>query len=648
MASPHVDGGLRHAVFLALAVTGVVVVSRIFWGEITTVLLRLIDRREVQRERRVPWRQRFVTAWAGFRGAVSLAAALAVPTTTLSGAPFPDRSMLIFVVVVVILVTVLVQGTSLPAVVRWARMPEDVAYAEELQLARCRGVQAALEALPVVAGELGASPKMLARLQKEYEEHAALVAENGDGSTNDLAERNDLVRRVRLGVLEHKRRAITTLRNQRVIDDLVLRELQSEMDLEEVQLLDACRQLTTRQGLTVQSAACCRRSLSAGIARCARSSCRWAGCRSLPAQTARESRPYTARYDCWRIAAAARSSARSPVRAGCNRCCGPGPSNWVALDARRRPRARFATGRCHLKWALPQTISAISSTWASRSRPGRRSSPAIQRSNGKCCSPGRCCGPVRRWCAGPGPFAEAANSGNGFDELSRSLPLYRSVLAEYANPHALPELAAVRERLRGWRFYDGFRVDGGALARHPQVGTRTPVLSDDGSDLAAAIQTILESGSDDLRRVVADAFDGATIAVAIHDGLFDLQLRQRGMLRPLRAAELSDGTLRFLLWAAALLSPQAPSLMVLNEPETSLHPDLVRPLASLIRAAAQLTQVVVVTHSRSLLEFLDTVPVAEGGDSGGAVEIELYKDWGETRITGQGLLTTPRWDWGKR
>ncbi|MCV7030014.1 AAA family ATPase [Mycobacterium sherrisii] len=234
-------------------------------------------------------------------------------------------------------------------------------------------------------------------------------------------------------------------------------------------------------------------------------------------------------------------------------------------------------------------------------------------------------------------FAEAVNADNGFTELSRSLPLYRSVLAEYAHPHALPEVAAVRERLRGWRFYDGFRVDGGAPARRPQVGTRTPVLADDGSDLAAAVQTILESGSDDLSRVVAEAFDGATVSVAIHDGLFDLQLHQRGMLRPLRAAELSDGTLRFLLWAAALLSPDAPSLMVLNEPETSLHPDLVRPLASLIRAAAARTQLVVVTHSRSLLE-----------QSAGAVEVELYKDWGETRITGQDLLSTPRWDWGKR
>ncbi len=244
-------------------------------------------------------------------------------------------------------------------------------------------------------------------------------------------------------------------------------------------------------------------------------------------------------------------------------------------------------------------------------------------------------------------FAEAsAESGRGFDELSRSMPAYRSVLAEYAHPQALPELAAVRERLRSWRFYDGFRVDAAAPSRHPQVGTRTPVLADDGSDLAASIQTIIEAGLDDLSRAVAEAFDGATLSVAVTDGLFDLQLRQKGMLRSLRSAELSDGTLRFLLWAAALLSPQPPSLMVLNEPETSLHPDLVRPLATLIRAAAAQAQVVVVTHSRALLEYLDAAPIDDAGDV--AAEIELYKDWGETKVTGQGLLTTPAWDWGKR
>lgn len=235
-----VDGGFRHALYLALAITVVVIVSRIVWGEVTTLLIRLIDRRELQRERRVSWRQRFLTAWAGFRGAVSLAAAVAVPATTLSGAPFPDRSLIIFIVVVVILVTVLVQGTTLPAVVRWAKIPDDVTYVQELELARTRGVQAALDALPTVADEVGISDDLRRRLQKEYEEKAALAQATEDGSANHrLLKGKEKVRRVRLGVLEHKRREITALRNQKVIDDIVLRELQNEMDLEEVQLLNA-------------------------------------------------------------------------------------------------------------------------------------------------------------------------------------------------------------------------------------------------------------------------------------------------------------------------------------------------------------------------------------------------------------------------
>jgi monovalent cation/hydrogen antiporter len=234
------DVGLRRAVLIAVVITGVVIVSRIFWEEITTVLIRLIDRRAVQRERRVNWRQRFVTAWSGFRGAVSLAAALAVPTTTLSGAPFPDRSLLIFIVIFVILVTVLVQGSTLPAVVRWARIPDDVTHTEELKLARTRGVQAALDALPTVADEVGIPDGLRRRLQKEYEEKAALVlATENSSPDNRLIKGKEKVRQVRLGVLEQKRREITALRNQNLIDDIVLRELQEEMDLEEVQLLNA-------------------------------------------------------------------------------------------------------------------------------------------------------------------------------------------------------------------------------------------------------------------------------------------------------------------------------------------------------------------------------------------------------------------------
>ena len=236
----HLDGGLRHAVYLALAVTAVTIVTRFVWVEFSTWLGRAVDRSLRRPNRAVSFRARCVTSWAGFRGAVSLAAAVAVPLTTLSGAPFPDRSLLIFVVVVVILVTVLVQGTTLPAIVRWARLPEDVTRCNELQLARSVGAEAALEALPVVAGELGVGPKLLSRLQKEYEEHAAVVmASDDDPTAQNLVERNELVRRVRLGVLKHQRRAVTALRNQNRIDDIVLRELQNELDLIEVQLLDS-------------------------------------------------------------------------------------------------------------------------------------------------------------------------------------------------------------------------------------------------------------------------------------------------------------------------------------------------------------------------------------------------------------------------
>jgi predicted ATPase len=77
---------------------------------------------------------------------------------------------------------------------------------------------------------------------------------------------------------------------------------------------------------------------------------------------------------------------------------------------------------------------------------------------------------------------------------------------------------------------------------------------------------------------------------------------------------------------------------VLNEPETSLHPDLVSPMAAMIRTAATHTQVVVVTHSAAMREHLGAVGTA----------VELYKEWGETRIAGQTLLSTPAWDWGKR
>ena len=94
-----------------------------------------------------------------------------------------------------------------------------------------------------------------------------------------------------------------------------------------------------------------------------------------------------------------------------------------------------------------------------------------------------------------------------------------------------------------------------------------------------ALHTVAPGDSRALDAAIADAFDGASLSVMVSGGRFDVGLQQPGMLRRLGAAELSDGTLRYLLLVAALLTPRPPQLMVLNEPETSLHPDLLPPLA---------------------------------------------------------------------
>jgi predicted ATPase len=217
------------------------------------------------------------------------------------------------------------------------------------------------------------------------------------------------------------------------------------------------------------------------------------------------------------------------------------------------------------------------------------------------------------------------------------LESFDSMLTHCANPEDGAELLLLRERLRDWRFYDHFRTDGEAPARRRQVGTRTPVLASDGADLAAAIATIREIGIEgELEAAIGDAFPGASIDVAVTDGYFEVEMRQKGLLRPLRTAELSDGTLRYLLWIAALLSPRPPSLMILNEPETSLHPDLLPALARLIAKASRRAQLVVVSHAVSLVAQLQAA---------GAHRIVLAKELGETVVPDQ---ERPAWNWPMR
>jgi predicted ATPase len=205
-----------------------------------------------------------------------------------------------------------------------------------------------------------------------------------------------------------------------------------------------------------------------------------------------------------------------------------------------------------------------------------------------------------------------------------------SVLAEIRDPHRFPDLSVVRQELMEWRFYHHFRTDADSPIRQPQVGVRTPVLSNDGRDLAAAIQTILETGRGDLfRSALDDAFPGAELAIATGPR-FSVAMRYPGFQRFFEAAELSDGTLQYLCLLTALLSPRPPSLLALNEPETSIHPDLLAPLAQLIVAASEHTQLWITTHS---LRLADAIAI----DSG-SVPIQLEKVEGETRIQGQSDL----------
>ena len=238
--------------------------------------------------------------------------------------------------------------------------------------------------------------------------------------------------------------------------------------------------------------------------------------------------------------------------------------------------------------------------------------------------------------------------------VDHQLRPYDSMLSELGAPERAPEVRAVRELLLSWRFYDHFRADTEAPARQGRIGTRTSVLSADGSDLAAALQTIIEDGRRQvLDEIIDRAFPGSRLHVifpgsdpSVEDraGVFHIAVDQPGLLRPLGAGELSDGTLRYLLLVAALLSPRPPALYVLNEPESSLHVELLEPLARLIQTAAETTQVMVVTHSDALVGYLES-----GAEPAGAAQVlELVKEDGETRITGQQLIDEPSWKWPSR
>jgi CPA1 family monovalent cation:H+ antiporter len=229
--------GLARGLLEVVVVSVVLFAVRLAFLFVTAYLIRALDRRPSQRLRRVSHRSRVVSATAGFRGAVSLAAALAVPAVLSSGAPFPGRDTIVFVTAGVIAVTVVVQGLLLPKVVRWARLPEDRRVEAERHLAQVLSAEEALAALPRVSDQLGTDAEVVLRTEREYDEHLRVLKVSGAAAEDEPLVRHDQqYAALRLALLAHKRSTVIRLRDTGRIDDTVLRQMQSRLDLEEVRL----------------------------------------------------------------------------------------------------------------------------------------------------------------------------------------------------------------------------------------------------------------------------------------------------------------------------------------------------------------------------------------------------------------------------
>ncbi len=169
------------------------------------------------------------------------------------------------------------------------------------------------------------------------------------------------------------------------------------------------------------------------------------------------------------------------------------------------------------------------------------------------------------------------------------------------------EIALVRDSLIAWRFFHGFRTDAESPLRRPSRAVTSPSLASDGSNLGAVLATLHHIRGDriDLDRAIEDAFPGAELVIPEVGEFASFGMRYAEMpKRVFQPHELSDGTLQFLALAGALLSYRLPPFIALNEPENSLHPNLLPMLARLIVKAAERSQVWVVTHARDLADAI--------------------------------------------
>jgi len=221
----------------ALAVSAVVIAVRVAWLFSLPYVIRALDRRPSQRARRVGAGPRFVIAWAGTRGAVSLAAALAIPLTTDAGAPFPARDLLIFLTFTVIFATLVLQGLTLPAVIRFLRVHGDESEDEEELRARLAAARAALDQLDALGDEDWTRDDTVERMRRLYEyRKRRFAARAGKIEDDGYEDRSLAYQQLVQSVLAAQREALVRLRNEGTISNEVMNRVVREMDLEESRL----------------------------------------------------------------------------------------------------------------------------------------------------------------------------------------------------------------------------------------------------------------------------------------------------------------------------------------------------------------------------------------------------------------------------
>jgi CPA1 family monovalent cation:H+ antiporter len=215
----------------AAAISAVVIVTRIVWGMVTPHLIRMLDRRPSQVARRLSWRVRLISAWSGMRGAVSLAAALALPADT------PQRDLIVFLTFAVILATLVLQGLTLPAVIRAVHVPGDDGEAHEELRARLVATQAALARLEELGAEDWTRDDTVERMTGLYDyRRRRLKARAGKIEDDGYEDRSEAYQRMVREVLEAQRAAVVALRNDGTISNDVMHRIERELDLEDERL----------------------------------------------------------------------------------------------------------------------------------------------------------------------------------------------------------------------------------------------------------------------------------------------------------------------------------------------------------------------------------------------------------------------------